>query len=213
MPPFPAQRTPRDIHHPLQIHVLCRRARPLAHGAAVPRARARPRAARPRAVDRQGRGGAAAHAKEGERAVGRAHGAAECVGGERGGCEDDDAVVWWASEGAWEHGIQSLTCVPALTTGLLPILAALQRLYRSPTRAFSSPASSISTLQLLSLLIYYPLEHATYLAGKGVVPLSPARQGRWALWSVRAWAAYVMLDLVALWRRRGAGRGEGGREE
>lgn len=48
------------------------------------------------------------------------------------------------------------------------------------------------------MLIYYPLEHAYYLAGHSILPLSPAKQATYARWSCRAWAAYVVLQLVHL---------------
>ena len=53
------------------------------------------------------------------------------------------------------------------------------------------------------MLVYYPLEHAYYLAGHSILPLSAAKQAKYALWSCRAWAAYVVLQLVHLredWR-------------
>ena len=53
------------------------------------------------------------------------------------------------------------------------------------------------------MLVYYPLEHAYYLASHSILPLSPAQQSKSALWSCRAWAAYVVLQLVHLkedWR-------------
>jgi hypothetical protein len=48
------------------------------------------------------------------------------------------------------------------------------------------------------MLIYYPLEHAYYLAGHSILPLSPAQQAKYARWSCRAWGAYVVLQLVHL---------------
>jgi hypothetical protein len=53
------------------------------------------------------------------------------------------------------------------------------------------------------MLAYYPLEHVNYLSGHSILPLSPARQAKYALWSCRAWMAYVVLQLVHLredWR-------------
>jgi hypothetical protein len=88
--------------------------------------------------------------------------------------------------------------------GLIPILAALKRIILGSAPAFDTTDSAISTLQLITLLCYYPLENLSYLSSKGAIGLSKAREGRWSLWSVRFWAAYVMLDLWALKRRRDA---------
>jgi len=86
--------------------------------------------------------------------------------------------------------------------GLIPILAALKRILLGSAPAFDTTDSTISTLQLITLFCYYPLENLSYLSSKGAIGLSKAREGRWSLWSVRFWAAYVMLDLWALKRRR-----------
>ena len=86
--------------------------------------------------------------------------------------------------------------------GLLPIfqwLSSLERGSPPPTRLLLN----IERLQGLSMLVYYPLEHAYYLAGHSILPLSPGKQAKYALWSCRAWAAYVVLQLVHLkedWR-------------
>ena len=48
------------------------------------------------------------------------------------------------------------------------------------------------------MLVYYPLEHVYYLASHSILPLSQAKQSKFALWSCRAWAAYVVLQLVHL---------------
>jgi hypothetical protein len=92
------------------------------------------------------------------------------------------------------------TSCPSL--GLIPILAALKRILLGSAPAFDTTDSAISTLQLITLFCYYPLENLSYLSSKGAIGLSKAREGRWSLWSVRFWAAYVMLDLWALKRRR-----------
>jgi len=46
------------------------------------------------------------------------------------------------------------------------------------------------------MLVYYPLEHVYYLAGHSILPLSPTKQAQYAMWSCRAWAVYVVLQLV-----------------
>ncbi|GFZ50830.1 hypothetical protein JCM24511_08588 [Saitozyma sp. JCM 24511] len=92
--------------------------------------------------------------------------------------------------------------------GLLPVLQGLFTLYPNPLRSllsiFSLKPSALAsgktlpTLQLLALLAYYPLEHLSWLATKGVVPLAPASIGAATLWSVRFWALYVMLEIYKL---------------
>ncbi|WWC71443.1 uncharacterized protein I206_105399 [Kwoniella pini CBS 10737] len=96
--------------------------------------------------------------------------------------------------------------------GLLPILTWLLSLHPNPLQsipklvysinkqglaAFSSP-KTLPTLQALSLLLYYPLEHLTWLYSKGVIPLNAQRAAKAGLWSVRFWALYVLLDIYKL---------------
>ncbi|OCF31528.1 hypothetical protein I317_02137 [Kwoniella heveanensis CBS 569] len=98
--------------------------------------------------------------------------------------------------------------------GLLPILQWLLAIHPSPLKslrsfllsAVTSPSAflnhpsekTLPTLQILSLLAYYPLEHITWLSRKGVVPLSVQRTGLAELWSVRFWALYVLLEIFKL---------------
>ena len=56
----------------------------------------------------------------------------------------------------------------------------------------------IERLQVISMLIYYPLEHLYFLASKGVLPLSPRLINKAALYSCRAWAAYTLLHFFHL---------------
>ncbi|KAJ9114277.1 hypothetical protein QFC22_005729 [Naganishia vaughanmartiniae] len=60
----------------------------------------------------------------------------------------------------------------------------------------------IGILQTVSLILYYPLENLSYLSSKGVFPLSPLRELTWSIWSCRFWAAYVVLDVWRLVRRK-----------
>ena len=61
---------------------------------------------------------------------------------------------------------------------------------------------TIERLQGLSMLIYYPLEHIYYLACHSILPPrlspSPATNNKIAVWSCRAWAAYVVLQFLHL---------------
>ena len=52
----------------------------------------------------------------------------------------------------------------------------------------------ITRLQTWSLLIYYPLEHMYWLSSQGIYPLRHATS--FSLWSCRAWAFYILLDLI-----------------
>lgn len=48
------------------------------------------------------------------------------------------------------------------------------------------------------MLVYYPLEHLSFLSSKKVLSLSPTRTSKYSLWSSRAWATYVMLQFLHL---------------
>lgn len=48
------------------------------------------------------------------------------------------------------------------------------------------------------MLFYCPSEALAYLASKGVLPISRSIQGFLWLWGARAWALYVMLQLLHL---------------
>ncbi|KAA1065899.1 hypothetical protein PGT21_014689 [Puccinia graminis f. sp. tritici] len=62
-----------------------------------------------------------------------------------------------------------------------------------------SKTVQIERLQVISMLIYYPLEHLYFLASKGVLPLSSRLINKAALYSCRAWAAYTLLHFFHLW--------------
>ncbi|KNZ63600.1 hypothetical protein VP01_1121g4 [Puccinia sorghi] len=57
----------------------------------------------------------------------------------------------------------------------------------------------IERLQVITMLIYYPLEHLYFLASKGIVPLSARLINRAVLYSCRAWAGYTILHFFHLW--------------
>ncbi|KAG8748104.1 hypothetical protein FRC10_008837 [Ceratobasidium sp. 414] len=80
--------------------------------------------------------------------------------------------------------------------GLLPIVQWLTSLERSQPR--SRKLLNIERLQALSMLAYYPLEHAYYLAGQSIIRLSPRTSGRLAIWSCRIWLAYIVLQFEHL---------------
>ncbi|KIM27539.1 hypothetical protein M408DRAFT_329981 [Serendipita vermifera MAFF 305830] len=80
--------------------------------------------------------------------------------------------------------------------GLLPIIQWLLSLSRTPPPTRS--LKTIETLQALSMLVYYPLEHLSFLSTKKVISLSPTCTTKYSLWSSRAWAIYVVLQFLHL---------------
>lgn len=84
--------------------------------------------------------------------------------------------------------------------GIFPIIAWAQSLNDPATQPKDKQHLMIQKLQAWSMLLYYPLEHLYYLAGKGVFKISPARIGTIAVWSCRFWAAYVVLQIFHIRR-------------
>ncbi|WWC90490.1 uncharacterized protein L201_005426 [Kwoniella dendrophila CBS 6074] len=100
--------------------------------------------------------------------------------------------------------------------GMLPIISWLLALHPKPLESINKllysiislnsnfitrikeSSKTIPTLQAISLLLYYPLEHLSWLTTKKVVPLSERRRGLAELWSVRFWALYVVLEIYKL---------------
>jgi hypothetical protein len=82
-----------------------------------------------------------------------------------------------------------------MSTGLLPIIQWLSALERTP-----SSSRSLTRLQAFSLLAYYPLEHLSYLSSNKIIPLHPRLAAKFSLWSARAWAAYVVMQVWRDWR-------------
>ncbi|KAI3658732.1 hypothetical protein MP638_004601 [Amoeboaphelidium occidentale] len=56
----------------------------------------------------------------------------------------------------------------------------------------------IEQLQLLSMLVYYPCDNLYYLSSKQIV--SSKNTLKYSLWSCRAWAFYILLDLIAIYK-------------
>ncbi|XAO26054.1 hypothetical protein I312_104888 [Cryptococcus bacillisporus CA1280] len=94
--------------------------------------------------------------------------------------------------------------------GLLPIIQWILSLHPKPLAALKSflisgnlvqvfgSQKTLPTLQALAMLAYYPLEHVSWLGSKGVLPISPLALSKAALWSVRFWAVYVVLEIYKL---------------
>ncbi|KAK1985505.1 peroxin 11C [Colletotrichum cereale] len=109
---------------------------------------------------------------------------------------------------------------------LLPLYLWLRRLMTTPARpasetgegkggaaAAQDPSAAtldraISWFQVTACLLLQSLETSSYLASKGVLPLTPAQQGKAARWSVRFWSVFVGSELgrlaVEALRRRSA---------
>ncbi|GAA6023009.1 hypothetical protein JCM11491_000355 [Sporobolomyces phaffii] len=84
--------------------------------------------------------------------------------------------------------------------GLFPIIQWAQSLNDPATQPKDRQLLLIQRLQAWSMLLYYPLEHTYYLAGKGVFKIQPKRIGQMAIWSCRFWAAYVVLQIFHIRR-------------
>jgi hypothetical protein len=48
------------------------------------------------------------------------------------------------------------------------------------------------------MLVYHPTDSVYYLASHSILPPSPAKQSKFALWSRWAWAVFIVLQLVHL---------------
>lgn len=71
---------------------------------------------------------------------------------------------------------------------------------------------AISWFQVTVCLLLQSLESSSYLASKGVLPMTPAQQGKADRWSVRFWSCYVGSELGRLlveYLRRRKGLKEG----
>lgn len=84
--------------------------------------------------------------------------------------------------------------------GLFPIISWAQSLNDPATQPKDGQLLLIQRLQAWSMLLYYPLEHTYYLAGKGVFKIQPKRIGQLVIWSCRFWAAYVVLQILHIRR-------------
>ncbi|BGP09372.1 hypothetical protein JCM10049v2_005239 [Rhodotorula toruloides] len=84
--------------------------------------------------------------------------------------------------------------------GIFPIISWAQSLNDPASQPKDKQILRLQKLQAWSMLLYYPLEHLYYLAGKGVFKISPKRIGEIAVWSCRFWAAYVVLQIFTIRR-------------
>ncbi|KAL8278775.1 hypothetical protein RQP46_008844 [Phenoliferia psychrophenolica] len=84
--------------------------------------------------------------------------------------------------------------------GIFPIISWVQSLNDPATAPKDKKLARIEWLQGWSMLIYYPMEHAYYLAGKGVFDISTDNVNALAIWSCRFWATYVVLQFAHIRR-------------
>ncbi|PCH01318.1 Peroxisomal biogenesis factor 11 [Penicillium occitanis (nom. inval.)] len=86
--------------------------------------------------------------------------------------------------------------------GLVSMWAWGSSTYKSPPK--DPVLRAVAYLEVLSMLVYQFLENVTYLASNGIGGDSLIKRtggmGKWTIWSIRAWFAYVLLQFVKLSR-------------
>lgn len=123
----------------------------------------------------------------------------------------DSRTLWriWGKLSSQEYWLYLL--IKASCLGLLPIVQWLISLERN-----SQPTRSLLTIERLqgwSMLVYYPLEHLSYLISHGIIPTTipnllslfsskakpiTLNSGALGIWSCRFWAVYVALQFAHL---------------
>jgi len=77
------------------------------------------------------------------------------------------------------------------------------KLRERKTQTEGKPESKLDTTiawtQLATCVVFQALENAAYLSSKGIMSLSPAAQGKAAMWSARFWGSFVGIELIRLW--------------
>ncbi|KAI8918873.1 peroxisomal biogenesis factor 11 [Entophlyctis helioformis] len=84
--------------------------------------------------------------------------------------------------------------------GLLPLIQWIIHSEKNP-----SPSPTIQTLTRLQNLVnvaYYPLEHVYWLALHQVIPMSEKTRDKIGMWSCRFWATYVLLYFYQLYEEK-----------
>lgn len=71
--------------------------------------------------------------------------------------------------------------------GLIPILLSIPS-----ALDFSKPLRINVIVQMISMLVYYSTEHVYWLGINQILKVSDS----WSIWSCRAWAIYIMCDLL-----------------
>ncbi|KAH9815820.1 peroxisomal biogenesis factor 11 [Melampsora americana] len=87
------------------------------------------------------------------------------------------------------------------TIRLLDLVGVVQwwRTLKESRGSVISRILDIERLEVLSMLVYYPLEHIYFLTAKHVLPFSARTASKASLYSCRAWATYTFLHLSYLW--------------
>ncbi|KAH9818256.1 peroxisomal biogenesis factor 11 [Melampsora americana] len=87
------------------------------------------------------------------------------------------------------------------TIRLLDLVAVVQwwRTLKESRGSVVSRILEIERLEVLSMLVYYPLEHIYFLTAKHVLSFSARTASKASLYSCRAWATYTFLHLSYLW--------------
>ncbi|KAG0150281.1 hypothetical protein CROQUDRAFT_668604 [Cronartium quercuum f. sp. fusiforme G11] len=87
------------------------------------------------------------------------------------------------------------------TIRLLDLFSLLQwwRSLKPSGHSFKSRILDLERMEVISMLVFYPLEHIYFLTTKKILPCSPRVALKAALYSCRAWAVYTFLHLGRLW--------------
>ncbi|KAK5673442.1 hypothetical protein BDV3_005633 [Batrachochytrium dendrobatidis] len=84
--------------------------------------------------------------------------------------------------------------------GLIPLFQWIILSEKNPSP--SSVIQTLTRLQNLANVIYYPLEHVYWLALHQVIPMSEKTRDKIGMWSCRFWAAYVLLYFYQLFEEK-----------
>jgi hypothetical protein len=83
--------------------------------------------------------------------------------------------------------------------GILAVMKAISALERSSHASLTQ--LNLQRLQGLSMLVFYPLEYISFFSSP-LAPvlhgISPSKSLRAQIWSIRAWGAYVFIQIVLL---------------
>ncbi|KAG9013092.1 hypothetical protein FRB94_003926 [Tulasnella sp. JGI-2019a] len=80
--------------------------------------------------------------------------------------------------------------------GILPIMNWAAKLEQNPNP--NPRLLTIERLQALSMLVYFPLDNLYFFGKHSLCPMTAQRKTSLSLWATRAWAAYVVLQLLHL---------------
>ncbi|CAG8753813.1 4887_t:CDS:10, partial [Dentiscutata erythropus] len=78
--------------------------------------------------------------------------------------------------------------------GLFPLIKWMIQIEHEHGPSTNNLLLNIKRMQNLTMLFYYPLEHAWWLGFRKIITLSPERINKIGMWSCRWWAIYVLLQ-------------------